>query len=60
MEELWSVTRKDNELGKESLSQEFTVAELIQEAKKDESWEPDPQKRAVYADGFYRYMRTFL
>ena len=51
---------KKEELGKENITHEFTIDELFQQAKQDESWEKDAQKRAVYTDSFLFYSRTFL
>jgi len=51
---------KQEELGKENITNEFTLDEIFAQAKQDESWEKDPQKRAVYADNFLFYARSFL
>lgn len=49
-----------NELGKENITQEFTFMDLVQRAMADESWESDPQQRAICAMGFYVYATIFL
>ena len=51
---------KKEELGKEGVTEEFTVLELLQQAKEDASWEADPQKRKDYADSFLFYIKSFL
>ena len=51
---------KAPELGKENLTDEFTIYELIQQAILDDSWEEDPQKRALYAENFFYYIKSFL
>ena len=51
---------KKEELGKENITKEFTIRELFEQAKQDESWEKDPQKRAAYADNFFFYLKMFL
>ncbi len=48
------------ELGKENITQEFTIMDLVQQAMGDESWESDPQQRAACAMGFYGYVTRFL
>ena len=48
------------ELGKENVTQEFTIMDLVQQAIEDESWESDPQQRSACALGFYMYASRFL
>ena len=51
---------KREELGKENITEEFTILELFQQAMQDESWEKDPKKRVAYAENFLFYMKSFL
>jgi hypothetical protein len=48
------------ELGKENITNEFMLAELFEQAAQDESWEDDPQKRVIYSDNFFFYIKSFL
>ena len=49
-----------NELGKENITQEFTLKDLIQQAIEDDSWEPDAAQRKACAMGLFFNITRYL
>ena len=47
-------------IDKNLITQEFDVEELLELAIADESWEPDAEKRAQLAYGFYYFAAEML
>ena len=41
---------------KKDYSQDYTIRELFEQLKEDESWESDPMQRMMIAEGLYHML----